>query len=110
MEVAASGRHSHGQFPRNAELLDEPRERLAEIVERRLLGVTLPMSADAWTKLGMRAPHPVLVALNDDRHRNRDSARACHFTTITRVQRGSREVSGQAVPAAVHPRVSVPCV
>lgn len=81
--MAASGRHSDRQLPRNAELLNEADERLAEVSERLFFGIALAVSADTGTKLGMCTPHGILVALDDDRHSNGGGAGLCHVTTIT---------------------------
>ena len=56
--------------PGDSELLDETGERLAEILQRGFLGLALPMRADARPQLGVRAPHAVLVALDNDRDGN----------------------------------------
>src|SRR5215470_7874725 len=90
MGAAALGRHSDGQFPWNPELLNEADKCLTEVVERLRFGAALAVSADTRTKLGMRTPHPVLVALDDDRHGYGGGAGLCHGPTITRPPRATR--------------------
>jgi hypothetical protein len=88
MEVAASGRHSDGQLSGDPELFDEAHERGAEVVERLFFGVALAVGTDTGAQLSMRTPHPIFVALDDDRHGN--GAEICHATTITRPLRDTR--------------------
>ncbi|GIE97720.1 hypothetical protein Ari01nite_51850 [Paractinoplanes rishiriensis] len=67
-EAEASGSHGDRKLPRNAELLDQADERIAEIFQCGFLGVTLAMCTHSGTQLGVSAPDAVLVALDDYRH------------------------------------------
>ena len=81
MGPVASGRHGDRHFPGNAELLDEARQRFAEVVEGLTFCNALTMGAKARAQLRMRAPNTVLVAFDDDWHGDRPEIR--HEATIS---------------------------
>ena len=74
------------------ELLDETRKRLAEVFQGRVLGVTVAMGTDARTQLGVRAPDPVLIMLDDDWHGH--DTRLCHLLTKSRARDEPRPLNG----------------
>jgi hypothetical protein len=71
MVAEASGCDGDGELARCAELLDEAGQRLTEILECGFLGVAFAVRSQTGAQLGVGAPHAVLVALHDDRHRYR---------------------------------------
>src|SRR3954469_721486 len=95
MEAEASGGDGDRQLPRYTKLLDEAGQCLAKVIQRGFLGVALAMRSQAGAQLGVGAPHPVLVALDDDRQSYRTRLR--HATTVAGAGGRPSDAPGSAI-------------